>query len=261
MNPLHLVCRYYDKINQPELIEYLLLNGADANARASKVQNTQSKALKGFTPLHLLFCFCKISSNLMIEITKFCIENGAEVNAKNKNGETPLHCLCFSYKKENLTDIVRFLIDKGAEINVKSEFERQTPLHLVCYFYLNDQLKDIVRLLIEKGEEVNATDRYGSTPLHWLCRYYHESKEDLMTMVRLFVEKDNDVINARDKNGWTPLHWLCYNYKISNSGDEVMNKIDDLKGLVDFFVGMGADINARNNFGSTPIYLLRQRGI
>ena len=140
-----------------------------------------------------------------------------------------------------------------------------TPLHILCHYYKNEtrneNLINLIKLLIEKGAEVNATDRLGSTPLHWLCRYYHESKENLVTMVRLFTEKDNDVINARDKNGWTLLHWLCYSYKTNKSGDEIMNKKEDLMGLVDFFVGMGADSSARNKFGSTPIYLIRQRGI
>lgn len=51
------------------------------------------------------------------------IKNGADVNAKNEYGETPLH-LAASNEYDNM---VEFLIKNGADINAKTE-RGNTPL-------------------------------------------------------------------------------------------------------------------------------------
>ena len=69
--------------------------------------------------------------------------------------ETPLHLLCKHYKKDNLIDLVALFIQNGADVNAENE-NGQTPLHLLCKHYKNDNLIDLVKILIEKGADVNA---------------------------------------------------------------------------------------------------------
>lgn len=38
------------------------------------------------------------------------------------------------YEKENLEDIAKLLIGKGADVNAKNEYG-STPLHLLCGYY------------------------------------------------------------------------------------------------------------------------------
>jgi len=55
-----------------------------------------------------------------IEIVKFLIAAGADVNAKSDNGETPLHTAAW----EGNIAIVQFLVSKGADANVKMRYIR-----------------------------------------------------------------------------------------------------------------------------------------
>ena len=52
-----------------------------------------------------------VIKNNDIEIVKLLIENGADVNAKNEDGETALHLA----NRKGYLDIVKYLIAKGAK--------------------------------------------------------------------------------------------------------------------------------------------------
>jgi len=54
------------------------------------------------------------------------IDKGADVNAKNKYNETPLHFAV--YVKEN-KEIVKLLIDKGVDVNAKNKYNLN-PIYL-----------------------------------------------------------------------------------------------------------------------------------
>ena len=90
-----------------------------------------------------------------IEAVKQHLAAGADVNAKDRNGWTPLHWAAWGEK-----EIIELLISAGAEVNVKNK-SGFTPLH---YAAGNSQ-KDTVELLIAKGTNVNAKDNRGTTPL------------------------------------------------------------------------------------------------
>ena len=51
------------------------------------------------------------------------LENGADVNTKDNNGDTPLHCAVSSGKK----NMVELLIAKGADVNARNK-KGLTPL-------------------------------------------------------------------------------------------------------------------------------------
>ena len=85
------------------------------------------------------------------------VAKGADINAKEKDGTTPLH----EAVGKKHTEIVKFLLDKGAEINTKGGWQRQTPLH--CAVRVGDS--NTVELLLAHGADINAKDRFGDTPL------------------------------------------------------------------------------------------------
>ena len=88
-----------------------------------------------------------------IEAVKKHLAAGADVNAKNENGETPLHLA-------PTPPIVELLIAEGADVNAKSR-SGLTSLHLAA---IGNQ-KKIAELLIAAGADVNAKDEDGGTPL------------------------------------------------------------------------------------------------
>ncbi len=83
---------------------------------------------------------------------------GADVNAKNRYGSTPLHRAAYAGHKE----IAELLIAKGVDVDAKDDrFIGQTPLHRAAW----KSYKEIVELLIAAGADVNAKAVDGETPL------------------------------------------------------------------------------------------------
>ena len=59
-----------------------------------------------------------------IEVVRLLVENGAEVNDRDKYDRTPLHRAA----GEGHIEVVRFLVENGAEVNYRDK-NYQTPLH------------------------------------------------------------------------------------------------------------------------------------
>lgn len=190
-------------------------------------------------------------------IIRFLVENGANVNATENDGRTPL---CLLVKHNGSVDIIKFLIEKGANLNnscgctplfwafyidLYGNPERANLLIEMgsdvngCINYCGDSYDDMktplhlvknlstAKLLIEKGANVNIVDKHGNTPLH-LVRHF--------PIAKILVEKGANV-NAINSNGSTPLH-LAQNFAIAK-----------------FLIEKGANPNSTNNEGYTPFHL------
>jgi ankyrin repeat protein len=97
-----------------------------------------------------------LTENQKLEQTKIAIDNGADVNVKNKEGYTPLHRACIW----GYLNIAKLLIENKADVNIKTN-RGSASLHFACSWgYLN-----IVKLLIENSADVNAK----WAPLHISC--------------------------------------------------------------------------------------------
>ncbi|MBY0352909.1 ankyrin repeat domain-containing protein [Candidatus Babeliales bacterium] len=89
---------------------------------------------------------------------------GANVDATNNDGETPLHWAAYS----GHLPCVQELIAAGANISATNN-NGETPLIVTTSFgHLN-----CVQTLIASGANVNATDNHGATPLHFAAEYGH----------------------------------------------------------------------------------------
>lgn len=63
------------------------------------------------------------------DVIKILIDSGADINAKNSDGNTSLHCAAAL----GMSKVVQFLIEMGADINVKN-LKDQKPLDLAEKF-------------------------------------------------------------------------------------------------------------------------------
>ena len=96
--------------------------------------------------------------NYKIDIAKYLIKAGADVNAKDKKGNTPLHYVSIDYDRYNKQiGLAEALIEAGANVNAK-DVKGNTPLH-----YVENVL--LAEILIEAGANVNAENKKGQTPL------------------------------------------------------------------------------------------------
>ena len=91
-----------------------------------------------------------------IELVRQHLAAGTDMNAKDRNGDSPLDLSANRGHKE----ITELLIVKGGNINLKGN-DGSTPLHLAVL----DGRYEIVGLLIANGADMNAKNDGGETPL------------------------------------------------------------------------------------------------
>jgi ankyrin repeat protein/mono/diheme cytochrome c family protein len=103
----------------------------------------------GSTPLHHAAGYGDL------ETIKLLIDNGADVNAKNRRGSTPLLWAIDNEAK------VRLLLSRGANVNAR-QVEGRTPLYQAASL---GNATAVVRLLLDNGADPNLAMANGRTPL------------------------------------------------------------------------------------------------
>lgn len=112
------------------------------------------------------------------------IARGADINAQDKDGHTPLTWAAWN---RNIEIVQRLIVDKNANVNAQNKIG-YTPLLVAAR---RNNLA-IVQLLVGKGANVNAQDQCGETPLIFAASHGN------LAMVQLLVTSGADV-NAQDK--------------------------------------------------------------
>ena len=96
------------------------------------------------------------SDNNQLDLVRFLLENGANLDAKTSKGHTPLH-FAVLYKK---IEVVKLLIEKGVDINATDGF-KNTPLHMAIF----SNSIEIGKFLVKNRANLEAKDNWGFTPL------------------------------------------------------------------------------------------------
>ncbi len=159
----------------------------------------------GNSPLHLAI----IQENL--ELCSILIKAGADVNAKNKKLQTPLHLvlrmMCNSITKKILQEnIALLLLDNKANVHART-LNHVTPLHLAAA--INNP--SVIRKLLKENANVNAmTLKDRKTPFHVVLQ------KGSPEMVELLILHGADMNAKTLISGKTPLHYAVMSGKIEN---------------------------------------------
>lgn len=116
-------------------------NGAEPNVQGRRER----------TPLH------SAAHNGKLELIRKLIEYGADIDARDKDGYTPLRFASEGLKNPT---VIRLLLDHGADVNTRAG-DLSTPLHMASGW----GLVEVARILLEHGAMVEVEDDRGRTPL------------------------------------------------------------------------------------------------
>lgn len=198
--------------DDPAAVKKFIEEGADVNYSDEKYR---------ITPLHNAAHFGHG------EVTKVLLENGANVDAKNVEGNTPL----FAAVHQQNAEVTVILIRKGADVNAKNEYG-YAPIRAAS----RNGNAEILKILIEGGADVNVKDNQGSTPLHVAV-----DEGDAET-IKILIDNGAD-IDAIGPFGDAPIHSAVAHRHVK---------------IVEILAGKGAKLTIRDNRGNTPLDIAEQ---
>lgn len=167
------------------------------------------------------------------EMVNYLIFYGANLNAFNSNGESPL--LMASYFAIAHPEFVRVLVENGANVNVASKHGR-TPLQI----FANLDNLEMTKYIIEKGARVDQRNNDGETALFCACNFGY------FNTAKFLIDNFAD-LNLPDSKGHTVL-WVAAQY----GSLEIVKELVSSKRLI--------DINKMDSKSQSPLMIATIRG-
>ena len=210
------------------------------------IKNTNT----GLSPLHVA------GYNDNIEMIKILLENGAEIDLEDNEGNTPI-CFCARFGNEKS---IKFLKEKGADIYKRNKSKispietciqyghkksmeiflefgyeinniSQGEMSLLGVATINNNI-EIINYFVEKGADINLRDGLGYTPI------FYSIIAESGYLLKYYLEKGVDInILCKDNNS------LLY-YSLQNKSDEIFNILID----------RDINVNTYSNKGISPLY-------
>eukprot|EP00698_Gefionella_okellyi_P016148 TRINITY_DN4602_c0_g1_i1.p1 TRINITY_DN4602_c0_g1~~TRINITY_DN4602_c0_g1_i1.p1 ORF type:complete len:1731 (+),score=426.66 TRINITY_DN4602_c0_g1_i1:206-5398(+) len=177
------------RLGTVEIAATLCQAGARVNISAHHVMKT---------PLHEA---CIVGNS---DVARLLLKYGANVNARDYQGRTPLHYAVSSDSKEKLVKLLLSYKPPNSSLDPTDTMTGDTnltrPLHFAAYY----GSVACVELLLKSGVDAQLLDRHGRSSLHWACG------TGKLDAVRILVEHGMDV-NVMDCDRFTPLDWALEN--------------------------------------------------
>lgn len=197
-----------------EAAEMLLRSGADPDFRDSEEQTAFAVWLKRRKHgsekkedcLYLLQCLMQCGWN--------------PENPADKEGNTSLSLACREAGYESGTWAIRYLVENGADVNA-TNLQGQTPamnlyggrfwdgkIPLIASLprsypyggrYCTKEDADMLEILLEAGADINAKDKWGNTLLHYIAGSSQRGAKEAVGLVMDFGKPDIHAVNNEGK--------------------------------------------------------------
>ena len=265
LRPIHCAVR----TGLVELVELLIQHGA----------NVDAADVYGNSPLHDAVCHG-------LNVVQLLVHHGAKVNVQNVDGKSPLYMAVDRQQSE----VITFLLNAGADVGL-TDVWHNTPLHYLTSGQMHyaalekcvaKQTKRYQYLLIRNAVGLTAISSMAS---HRLLDYANNKQQishiagqtdscsEQMphalssAMIACLLElqhikalskskvycREMSAPTSSDCYGNTPLH-----HAVGVYGHLKLYKVStDVRKTVEFLMKRGADINAQNNDGLTPLHVAR----
>ena len=182
-----------------------------------------------------------------IEAIKQHLTDGADVNVKGIGGMTPLH----RATREGHKEASELLISNSADVNAKDKRGR-TPLHRAA----REGHKEVVELLIIKDADVNAKSESGlfkgETPLDEAIKRKRTEVADLLQ--KNGGKYSSIAVAAKAGDVEALKKFLADGVDASAIGLLSAAASGGHKEFVELLIANGADVTAKNEYGSTPLH-------
>lgn len=213
---LHLLVKHY---HVHDYISYL--------KRIIRKININHRNNMGETPLIALIKYSNVSNDSNAKIlTRFFVDNGAEVNLQDNDGRTALMYAC----KNNNIEIARILMLNEANINIQDCDGKNALMH--CCTLENNE--DIIKLLLDHKPDLSLSDIYGKT----IFMYFAYTRKPYIGHAIFSDLSNSNILNSIDDKGMTALMHACINSSLD---------------MVSFLIYQNIEINSQDFTGKTAL--------
>jgi ankyrin repeat protein len=146
----------------------------------------------GETPLHIAAARSPFCAAILLK-------NGASINVKTREEQTPLHHLRYVQCCELRLQCLRVLLEYGPNIDSREEGGRSAIFYLLT-------TPQCVTTLLDYGADISIRDSDGRSILHYACI------EDCPQLLNTLLSRSTrELMISEDKNGNSPL-LICFQY-------------------------------------------------
>jgi len=160
-----------------------------------------------------------------LSIMRMLLGQGVDVNALSDNGDTALYTACITQQLQ----VVQILLEAGADVNMTSQ--SRYPLIAAC----DSGNVELVNMLVRAGADVKCRKANDETCLHFVVNAYSSDKVSKFGTVNTIKSLSN----------------------VATEGNDACRSDETFVNIVHILLQNGAEANALNRRGETPLYAVQ----